>query len=148
MKKVFLPSLCMAFAGISSALAINQSMAFSQQIYSQDLQIMNILDMDQKITEELLNGKLPHLILECSEGTTLPLNILLSGQYLELESTELPPYTLKIVKTCYLKFIEEDVVFSSDLKEWKNFQQFFTGTIGLSLENRTALNLNIELNQR
>jgi hypothetical protein len=115
-------------------------------------QILNLEELNQKEIEGFSQGKLGEHILECSEGTYLPMNIILSGEFLALESANTAPLYLKVLKTCYIRCEEkENFLFSTDLQEWKEFSEFFTGRVNVSVKaekDGTIAGLELELNQR
>lgn len=88
-------------------------------------------------------------VLECTAGTILPFGLSLQGEFLSLEEGAIS--TIKVLKTCYIKFLEDTMLFSADLQEWKSFEDFFTGNIQLVINSddiMPALQLNLELNQK
>lgn len=115
-------------------------------------QILNLKELNQKEIEGFSQGKLNDHILECSEGTYLPLKMVLTGEFLAVESAAETPLYLKILKTCYIRCEEkENFLFSTDLEEWKEFSEFFTGRVNVSVKAQkdgTIAGLELELNQR
>lgn len=92
--------------------------------------VITLLECDHEMITDFCNGKLKDVILECKEGTSLPFEIHVKGEYLNLESK--PEYSkIRILKTCYVRCPEpEKLLFSLDAKAWKNFSEFFTGMVG------------------
>ena len=80
------------------------------------------------------------------------MKMILLGEFLALESENTTPLNLKILKTCYIRCEEkENFLFSTDLQEWKEFSEFFTGRIGVSVKaenDRTIAGLELELNHQ
>ncbi|MCP5504332.1 MAG: hypothetical protein H7A41_04175 [Chlamydiales bacterium] len=76
-------------------------------------------------------------IVKVSPGDELPLNFRMSGDVLSLEN---PPENgkIKALQPLYVK-VEPSFYFSTDKKEWKSFESFFTGQLGVSLgSNQSA----------
>jgi hypothetical protein len=135
-----------AFAGTHS-VSIG---ATSGHIADREYRVVALQDMKSEMLERFFTGKTPGVVLECTEGLSLPFNLRLKGQYLALDS-ENSTSEITIVKKCFIKCEENKFFFSSDLKSWKLFQDFFTGQIGVSVnvdEGKPTVCLNIEINQR
>lgn len=115
-------------------------------------QIISLSDVNDKTMEAFAHGKMNDLIVACQEGTRLSFKLNMKGQYLALESAALSPLYLKVLKTCYIRCEEENnLLFSADLKEWKDFSEFFTGAINLLVreeEGEVVASLQLELNER
>jgi hypothetical protein len=113
------------------------------------VEIVKLSDLKQEMVEKFAEGKRDDLIVECKEGTSLPLKIDLKGQCLALESA---PLNLKVLKSCYIRCQgDKEFLFSSDLLTWKNFGDFFTGELKLSVgpeAEGVLARLQLELNQR
>lgn len=112
--------------------------------------MIDILDLDPAAVEEFAKGDYQDVIVRCPEGIFLPFHMNIKGEFLDLDPT--PLVYIKVVKTCYIKCLGPQVLlFSSDLKVWKNFDEFFTGSINLSYkieDKEPAIGLNALLNQR
>lgn len=102
-----------------------------------DDQILVLSELTSEMKEDFLNGK----VLECLEGTVLPFRFSLKGEFLEGENFS----TIKVLKTCFIKCVNEVFLFSTDLKDWKEFHKFFNGNLGVSLDAGPEFSLNIEL---
>lgn len=105
---------------------------------------------DNQAVEDFFQGK-NNFVLECAEGTSFPFRIKVKGQLVELDETDKPLY-LNILKTCYLRYEDgENFLFSADLQTWKEFLEFFTGELNISvgIENGNLIaDLQLEVNQR
>jgi hypothetical protein len=78
------------------------------------------------------------VVVVCPEGSSLPFNLMLKGEFLALESA-LKPLQLNILKTCYVQCDEkEHFLFSTDLQTWKDFSEFFTGEVRVSVERENG----------
>jgi hypothetical protein len=88
--------------------------------------IVGLLDLSEDEYNDFANGKSKDLIVHCPGSTILPFNFTISGEFLEFVSDGYN--MIKILKDCYVRVLEnEEVLYSIDLKEWKNFSEFFTG---------------------
>lgn len=111
--------------------------------------IVKIEEVDQLFSQgKLLNN----VILECTEGSLLPLKISIKGDLLSLDSEDKNPMTLKILKTFYIRCDEkEQFFFSTDLQEWKEFSEFSTGMLNALLKSENGVptaSLDLQLNHR
>jgi hypothetical protein len=112
----------------------------------QTISLSNLKDGD---VENFCHGKLKDSIIECSEGSFIPLKLTVKGEYLSLSNDS---SDLKVMKTCYVRCEEMGkFLFSSDLEEWKEFGEFFTGSINVAIEQHdevAMIGLEVELNKR
>lgn len=113
--------------------------------------VIRLTELDEQTTQDFFNGKMSDSVLECSEGATLPLITILKGEFLASDPTENLSH-LKILKTCYVRWKDtNNLLFSTDLQDWKEFSEFFTGSIKASVQTqngKTVAGLELELNQR
>lgn len=100
-----------------------------------DFQIINVSNLTEKNLANLMNDQTPNLVIEFNEGTVLPLSLVFDGNLFELIPTK--QSLLKVKETIYVCFIQGDMFFSSDLKNWKSFADFFTGSVsfGIAVED-------------
>lgn len=111
-------------------------------------QVVSLSEVNQETIESFFAGE-SKFILECTRGFRLPLKFLVNSEFLAVKSETSPE--IEILKTCYLWYVDGEFLFSTDLEEWKNFQEFFTGNLGISLnleEEKPVFQLNLDLNQR
>jgi len=82
----------------------------------------------------------------------MPFKLALKGEFLGLESTQSASLYLNVLKTCYVRCEEkENFLFSTDLQTWKDFSEFFTGSLNVSVQAENGgpiAGLQFELNQR
>lgn len=144
----FLGFMLMAVAGSIQLVAVPIPNA---KEWSQD-QIISLSALNGRIIQDFFNGEMSDLIIECTEGVSLPFKINLKGQFLALESAAVAPLYLKVLKTCYVRCEgKENFLFSTDLQTWKGFSEFFTGELSVSIEAENdgpVAGLQLELNQR
>jgi len=138
--------ICITIIGSSQLLA--SSYLGSEETGAN--QIISLLEINERTVRDFSEGKMGGYILECPEGTHLPLEMILSGEFLALESHERTH--LKILKTCYIQCKErENFLFSTDLKKWETFSDFFIGKLKVSLNvqnDELVAEVELELNQR
>lgn len=115
-------------------------------------QIINLVDLSDSVVQDFTQGKLSDTIIECMEGTMLPFIITVKGEFLSMESASIAPLYLKVLKTCYVRCEEkENFLFSTDLKTWKGFSEFFTGELKVTVRADNAgpvAGIEFELNQQ
>ena len=109
----------------------------------------------QKVTEEMISnvmkGESTDVAVECTAGVSIPLNLFLKGNLISLEAMKDSHYSVRILKTFYLRHDGKEVVFSHDLNQWKSVLDFTTGSTGISLnivEGQLTLGCGAELNIR
>jgi len=110
--------------------------------------IMSLADFAKCIETGMPLENLRNLILECPKGAELPLKMTILGDTLSLEPNF---FTLKLLKPIYLKSGKGPLMFSSDLKEWQEFSEFFVGKAAAALDFQSQVaqvNFELELNQQ
>ena len=114
--------------------------------------IISLLAFDEGMVEDFLQGKMSDYAVECPTGACLPLKMIVKGEFLALDSADIAPLYLKILKTCYIRYEGKDnFLFSTDLQKWKGFSEFFTGELKASVNSQNGgpiAGLELELNQR
>ena len=130
------------------AVATTQLVAASKtQSYDQ---IIRLSDLNDGMIQDFSQGNMGNFVVECPVGASLPFKFRLKGEFLGLESTRL--LHLNVLKTCYVRCQgKENFLFSTDLQTWKDFSEFFTGSLNVSVEvenGETVAGLQLELNQR
>lgn len=115
-------------------------------------QIICLSDLNDKVIQDFSQGNMGDLVIECPAGASLPFKLKVEGEFLGLGSAPLTPLNLNVLKTCYIRCEEkENFLFSTDLKTWKAFSEFFTGSLNVSVEaenGKPMAGLQFELNQR
>lgn len=149
MKKLL--SLAAALLSLSTLSA--QSFVPLQPATLSDIgfQIVSLPAFNEEMLEDFFTGQSPNIILECSQGMALPFRLNVGGEFLSLKQPENKPYQLEVVKTFYTICLDEDLfLFSNDLEDWREFEDFFTGLVGITLNEGDVqgININVELNKR
>ena len=88
------------------------------------------------------------LIIKVNPGDVLPIHFQMSGNVLQLEHTP-ENGTIKAREPLYIK-IEPFFLFSQDKKEWKSFESYFTGILGVSVGSKSLPSgeIFLDLNRR
>lgn len=116
-----------------------------------ELKVVNICDVSNQESLEIIEGKHPELALKFTAGTALPVRFLLSGEIVNLSDFENGSPTLEIKKTFYARNIEQQLFYSFDLSDWKPLKDFITGVLSLNLkikEGLPSLEMRGEINAR
>lgn len=149
MRNTFIGGLGIALASMSAALTA-QAIAGDTCSVETEYQIITLTDLTQKTIADFFADGAEHFVLECTEGMILPLNLSFKGEFLALD-IDGASCMIKVLQTCYIKSVDGTLLFSSDVHDWKTFQEFFTGMMSVSLnvvEGDVAVGLCIELNSR
>jgi hypothetical protein len=114
--------------------------------------ILKVEEMCGANIEKFPQGQLGDCIVEFSEGARLPLKIEFLGEFLGIESQSPTPLFFKVLKRCYVRCEEKDTfLFSTDLQNWKEFSEFFSGHMNFSIkeDNKTVgAQVELELSQK
>ncbi len=94
-------------------------------------QVVSINELTDAHIESFTQGKLQDTIVKCPAGMVLPLTLSLQGEFFASEGES----SLKILKTCFVKCVEETYLLSLDGKSWKEFSEFFTGKLSAEFHN-------------
>lgn len=140
---------CLLMAMIGSGQLIAASTKGTEW---QSDRIVSLLAFDEGMAQDFLQGKMTDYAVECPAGSCLPLKMIIKGEFLSLDSAEIAPLYLRILKTCYIRYEGKDTfLFSTDLQKWKGFSEFFTGELKASVNSENGgpiAGLELELNQR
>ncbi len=130
------------FAGFQSVEAHSEGV--------EGMQVVKLGEMSQESLMEYFSGINGNVVLECSEGMNLPFNLNLYGDFLRIESEEYKD-SIRVLKTCYMRFVDNNFIFSLDLQSWHEFSEFFSGVFSVGIdtnEGTPKIGVNIELNQK
>lgn len=97
--------------------------------------IVSILDLTDEELNEVMNGQHPEVAVEFPSHLILPFNFVLKGDLINLidkESRDL--MQIRIKQTFYICCVQKQLLFSSNLSEWKSLQEFITGTASGTLD--------------
>ena len=113
--------------------------------------VISLPDVSQEMMDALVKGNAPGTVIELPQGTTLPMNIFVKGDFFTLSLVDGTPYQITIEKTIFVKLEKDNFFFSTDLEEWKSMEAFFSGSFGVALgmvEGVQQLSFFGELNER
>lgn len=125
------------------------ALLLSGALVAQEVRPISIFELSEQTLGEFMEGNLQEMVVYCPEGYVLPFQVTIKGEFLALETQ---PLYLKICKTCYARCAKgQGPLFSSDLKEWRTCDDFFTGEICTSMQSyngKKVATLDIEINER
>lgn len=140
---------CVLMALVGSGQLVAASSAGKEW---QSDRIVSLVAFDEKMVQDFLEGKMADCAIECAEGSCIPLKMVVKGEFLSLDSGESAPLYLRILKTCYIRHEgKNNFLFSTDLQNWKEFSEFFTGELKASVSSQNGwpiAELELELNRR
>ncbi len=114
-------------------LVINEPESTENVAEEAKTEIVNLNDADNDMITNIMLGKLPNVVLEVSEGSRLPLNIFLKGDFIELVSASATDVIIQVNQNLYMKNDNGQVQFSTKSSDWKSLCQFVTGMTSVSL---------------
>ena len=79
--------------------------------------VIQLSDFQGELTNEFFEGEHPEIALELKEGMILPVRFVINWGFLTIE--DFPSLKLRVRKSCWIRFTDEDGYFSYDLKKWK-----------------------------
>lgn len=147
--------ICVAATTCVSAFASTTTYPLPQSVAvsNDNLVTVNILNLTNDEINTLVEGVTPHVAVEFSKDTILPLELFLKGNVIQIANGDtISGMQVKIEQTFYIRCVKDDVLFSSDLIEWKPFFDFITGTCSLTLdvqdEHFPTISIGAELDSR
>ena len=100
---------------------------------AKDLHVINVTDLTDKELDTIMQGKNPLIAVEFSQGTVVPIGFFLKGNLIQLSENQVNCGQLTILQTFYVRNVQDQLILSSDLLEWKPFMEFITGTASVAL---------------
>lgn len=150
--KKYIPSVRIALTAAVLALCFAKSqnlISDSNLIAIPAYQIIKLQDSSEELLMEFMQSNADHYAVELKEGSSFPFNLKIQGDFLMINELESPPYQLTIKKTCYMRFVNGLFYFSSDLIEWKEFQDFAQGSIEVGFDpNKQEINVNLNHSEK
>jgi hypothetical protein len=115
--------------------------------------IVNLLDINADVIGDFFQVSGSDVIIECPAGARLPFTLNVKGEFLVLEYENEPSVYVNVLRTCYLRNLgEQKFQFSSDLENWQDFFEFFTGELTVFVEARENAGpisgIELQLNRR
>lgn len=131
---VIMPLALIAICGsVFAALADFPINSNSWENVSQNLVVINVCDLTDSDLNEIILGNHPEIAVEFSAQTTLPISFFLKGDLVNLVENDENFRTLEIVQTFYARCVQEELILSTNLMDWKPFLEFITGNASVSL---------------
>lgn len=84
--------------------------------------------LSEEIWHSFCGGNLGDVVVECREGTELPLVFKLNSDLFTMEGVPQKKITLRVDKTFYIRHVAGAFLFSWDEVSWCGFSNFFKGT--------------------
>src|ERR1700722_3426608 len=95
--------LCISVFLVSTAFPKSKNGLPLKELETEVKQIVLATDLSSQMTKELLEGRHPHIAVECKEGTELPFKY--RGDFGLVSVNFSPNLIFKLEKTAYLRFI-------------------------------------------
>lgn len=145
MKKYLILTGIVACLSVFTEATIN-----SKEISSEDIRIVNFCNLTKDDLTEVMQGLHPDKVIEFLPNTVLPINYYLKGNWINSVQSEEKGGAVEITQTFYARCTDKELLFSSDLSEWKPLLEFITGEvfIGLNVQDtQTSLVIKAEANR-
>lgn len=149
--KKFIFATLVIIPAILSAFDFSISCPHATEVAT-DLKVINVFDLNEKNFVEVLQGNYPDVAIEFSANSVLPIRFFLKGDLISLaENEEHLPVHLEVRKTFYVRCMQDDLFFSSNLSDWKPFVDFATGSLSFAFcfqKEQTSILMGAETNLR
>lgn len=138
---------CVSFFKASADFPFNSK---TWKNVSQSLEVINVCDLNTQDLNEIMLGNHPEIAMEFSAQTTLPISFFLKGDLVQLKH-EGSFGAVEIMQTFYARCVQQELVISTNLIDWKPFLEFITGQASVSLsiqEGKPSIIVGAEANKR
>ena len=125
--------------------------ATSWENRASDLTVVNIAHLADNDLQEITQGQHPETAVQFSARTILPITFFLKGDLVNLLGNEQTIGAIEIKQTFYARCVEKELIFSTNLTDWKSLPEFITGNASIVLkieEGQPSLVLGAETNYR
>lgn len=151
-KLVIVPLALMAICGSVFAAAADFPInSKTWETVSQNIKVINICDLTDNDLNEIMLGNRPEIAVEFLAQTTLPISFFLKGDLVNLVENDESLRAVEIMQTFYARCVQQELILSTDLTDWKPFLEFITGNVSVSLsiqEARPSIVIGAETNKR
>lgn len=143
-----LMAICGSVVAASADFSINSK---TWEPVSQNIKVINICDLIDSDLNEIMLGNRPQIAVEFSAQTILPISFFLKGDLVNLVENEGNSGAVAIMQTFYARIVQQELILSTDMTNWKPFLEFITGTASVSLsiqDGKPSIIVGTEANQR
>lgn len=153
MKKLAIMSLAL-MATCGSVFAASADFLINSKTWetlSQNLKVINVCNLADNDLNEIMLGHHPEIAVEFSAQTKLPINFFLKGDLVNLVENEGNFGVVEVMQTFYARCVQQELILSTNLTDWKPFLEFITGNISVSLsiqDGKPSIVVGAETNQR
>ncbi len=131
MNKSIVGYLLIAILGTSSLMAGHKKK--NKRAGEEPAQVLSFEEFALDAVDGFSKGKSQNYIVECPAGMQLPLKLSMSGDMFQVEPND-SIVNIKLLKPCYVKCTKKQgLLFSVDMEKWKEFDEFFSGSVSASL---------------
>lgn len=153
MKKIATMSVAFTVACLSvfAASANFPANAKPWENVSQKVKVINICHLTDNFLNEIMQGYHPEVVVEFAAQTTLPISFFLKGDLVNLVENEDKFGLIEIKQTFYARCVQEELILSSNLIDWKPFLEFITGNLSATLsvqDGQPSIVVGSETNRR
>jgi len=118
---------------------------------SQNLKVVNVCNLTDYDLNEIMQGHRPDVAVEFSAHTALPISFFLKGDLVNLVENQGNFGQIEVKQTFYARNVQETLLLSSNLTDWKPLLEFITGNASISLsiqDDRPSIVFGAEANRR
>lgn len=151
-KLVIVPLALMVICG--SVFAASADFPINSKTWetvSQNIKVINTCDLTDSDLNEIMLGNRPEIAVKFSAQTTLPISFFLKGDLVNLVENSESLRAVEIMQTFYARCVQQELILSTDLADWKPFLDFITGTASVSLsiqDGKPSIVVGAETNKR
>ncbi|HEV8051982.1 MAG TPA: hypothetical protein VGP47_05760 [Parachlamydiaceae bacterium] len=147
MMTLTLAALCGTAFAVSVDFPINSK---GWEKTSHNLKVVNVCSLSDSDFNIIMLGNSPETAVEFKAQSSMPIGFYLKGDLVNLLE-EGNFGNVEIKQTFYIRSVEQELIFSTDLSEWKPFLEFVRGTLSVTLsieDGKPFIVIGAETNQR
>jgi hypothetical protein len=113
--------------------------------------VVNVYHLTDTDLNEMMQGKHPGMAVEFSAQSTLPISFFLKGDLVNLIESEGDFGAVEVKQTFYARYVDGDLILSTNLADWKPFFEFITGNASIALmiqDGKPSIIFGSETNRR
>ena len=136
---------------MKKAILMFLGIAFCWGAHGENFHVIPVEHLTEKVLDELMEGRRPDVAVEFAAGSEIPVGFFLKGGLVQLKEGRVECGSVEFMQTVYARSVGGNLLFSSNLTDWKPLLTFITGnaSVALSIEhNRPALLFGAEVNRR
>lgn len=109
-------------------------LGFASQNGVDHWEIIKVGNITKEHLDQFIAGEYCSCVVEFTEGAIFPLRLFLNGNIFNfVDGCGIEDIQVEVKQTFYVRFDNNEFLFSADFDDWKPFQEFAMGSISIAL---------------